>query len=168
LSRVATFYGWLSIEELAQRFRGTLVSDGLGVIPLRGFPKIHTVTRYLKALVRTEDPFYVLGTRHMDDPETERMAILISEHLCEHHRSERLKGLTERIICTKVSQPADVNVGVHVGPPGEKQESSTGSIVPVDHRTVWSQLLSFEIFSKYLLEVISLRLIERQPITVLG
>jgi hypothetical protein len=150
------------LRRLAQRFRWTLVSDGLGVIPLRGFPKIHTVTRYLKALVRTEDPFYVLGTRHMHDPETEGMAIFISEHLCEHHRSERLKGLTERVICTKVRQPADVNVGVHVGPPGEKQELSTGSIVPVDHRTVWSQLLSFEIFFEISTgRSFHLRLIER-------
>jgi hypothetical protein len=131
MSRAATSYGCCQLRRLVQRFQGTLVSDGLGIIPLRGLPEIHTVTRYLKALVRTEDPFHVLGTRHMHDPETERMAILISEHLCEHHCSERLKGLTERVICTKVRQPADVNVGVHVGPPGEKQESSTGSIVPV-------------------------------------
>ena len=51
---------------------------------------LHTVTRYLKALVRTEDPFYVLG--------------------------------------------------------------NTFCIIPTGSRTVRSQLLTFKIFSKHLME----------------
>ncbi|HSC56156.1 MAG TPA: hypothetical protein VLC51_03075 [Nitrospira sp.] len=83
------------------------ISQALGHDPLasgvrlRRFPKIHTVTRYLKALVRIEDPFYVLGTRHMHDPESERMAIFISQNLREHHRSKRDESLTKLVIGAK-------------------------------------------------------------------
>jgi hypothetical protein len=42
----------------------------LGVFRLCGFPEIHTRARYF-----IEDPLYVLGTSHVNDPEAERMAL---------------------------------------------------------------------------------------------
>jgi hypothetical protein len=47
----------------------------LGVFRLCGFPEIHTRARYFNALMLSEDPLYVLGTSHVNDPEAERMAL---------------------------------------------------------------------------------------------
>ena len=66
----------------------------LGVLPLCGFPEIHTRARYFKALVLIEDPLYVLGTGHVHDPEAERMAPLIPQNFRKHYRSKRGEGLT--------------------------------------------------------------------------
>jgi hypothetical protein len=41
------------------------------VLGSSGFPEIHTRARYFKALVLIEDPLYVLGASHVNDPETE-------------------------------------------------------------------------------------------------
>ena len=68
----------------------------LGVFRLCGFPEIHTRARYLKALMLIEDPLYVIGTSHVNDPEAERMATLIPENLGQHHCS-RDEGLTELV-----------------------------------------------------------------------
>ena len=74
----------------------------LGVFRLCGFPEIHTRARYFKALMLIEDPLYVLGTSHVNDPEAERMAPLIPENLGRHHCSKRDEGLTELVIGAKI------------------------------------------------------------------
>jgi hypothetical protein len=91
-----------------------------GVLWLCGLPEIHTRSRYLEALVVIEDTVYILGTGHVHDPEAERMAMFIPHHLGKHHRSKRDKGLTKRVIGAKVGQPADMDFGTHVYPPGKK------------------------------------------------
>jgi hypothetical protein len=47
-------------------------------------------------------PLYVLRTIHVNDPEAERMAPLISYNLRLYHRSKRNEGLTELIIDAKI------------------------------------------------------------------
>src|SRR5512141_1681095 len=97
------------------RLRGSPISPAkghsplsLGVLRLFGYPEIHTRARYFKTLVLIENPFYVLGTGHVHDPETERMAPLIPQDLREHHRSKRGEGLTKLVISAKIGQPADM------------------------------------------------------------
>jgi hypothetical protein len=70
--------------------------------------------------VLIEDPLHVFGTGHVHNTEAERMTPLIPQNSREHHRSKWDEGLTERIIGTKVGQPADVDMGIHVDPSGEK------------------------------------------------
>ena len=41
----------------------------LGLLRLCGFPEIHARTPYFKALIRIENPFCVLGTSPVNDPE---------------------------------------------------------------------------------------------------
>ena len=74
----------------------------VGVFRLGGFPEIHARARYFKALMLIEDPLHVLGTGHVHDPETERMAPLIPENLGQHHCSKRDEGLTELVIGAKI------------------------------------------------------------------
>jgi hypothetical protein len=88
----------------------------LGVFGLSRFPEIHTRARYFKTLLLIEDPLYVLGASHVNDPEAERMAPLIPQNLRKHHRSKRDEGLTERVISAKVGQPADMDFGAHGDP----------------------------------------------------
>jgi len=47
--------------------------------------------QYFKALVRIEDPLYVLCTGHMHNHQAERMATLIPQNLREYYRSKRVK-----------------------------------------------------------------------------
>ena len=70
--------------------------------------------QYFKALVRIEDPLYVLCTGHMHNPQAERMATLIPQNLREHYRSKRGEGLTELVIGAKVGQPADTDMSTHI------------------------------------------------------
>jgi hypothetical protein len=71
-------------------------------------------------LVVIEDTVDILRTRHVHDSEAERMAPLISQNLSQHHRSKRDKGLTKHVIGAKVGQPADMDFGTHIQPPGKK------------------------------------------------
>jgi hypothetical protein len=88
----------------------------LGVLRLGGFPDIPMRARYFIALVRVEDPLYVLGTGHMHNPRAERMATLIPQNLREHHPSNWGEGLKELGIGAKVGQPADTDMSTHVEP----------------------------------------------------
>jgi hypothetical protein len=74
----------------------------LGLLRLCRFPEIHSRSRYFKALMLIENPLYVLGTSHVNDPEAERMAQVISYNLRLHHRSKRDEGLAELVIGAKV------------------------------------------------------------------
>ena len=74
----------------------------LGFLRLFRFPEVHSRTRYFKALTLIENPLYVLGTSHVNDPEAERMAPLIPYNLRLHHRSKRDEGLTELVIGAKI------------------------------------------------------------------
>jgi hypothetical protein len=49
-----------------------------------------------------EDPRYVRGTSHVNDPKAERMTPLIHYNLRQHHRPKWGEGLTELIIGAKV------------------------------------------------------------------
>ena len=60
-------------------------------------------------LVVIEDTVDILRTRHVHNPEAERMAMFIPHHLCKHHRAKREKGLTKRVIGAKVGQSADMD-----------------------------------------------------------
>jgi hypothetical protein len=42
----------------------------LGLLRLCRFPEIHSRSRYFKVLIFIENPLYVLGTCHVNDPET--------------------------------------------------------------------------------------------------
>jgi len=80
-------------------------------------------------LVVIEDTVDILRTRHVHNPEAERMAMFIPHHLCKHHRAKREKGLTKRVIGAKVGQPADMDFGTHVHPLGRKIAFGTKSIM---------------------------------------
>jgi hypothetical protein len=71
--------------------------------------------------VLIEDALYILGTGHVHDPETERMATLIPQNLCTHHRSKRDEALTKLVIGAKIGQPADMDRVLMSNPLGEKQ-----------------------------------------------
>lgn len=75
-------------EETTPEYRQGLERRPALLFLLCGFPEIHTRARQFKALMLIEDPFYVLGTRHVYDPRAESMAALISHNLSDHHRSK--------------------------------------------------------------------------------
>jgi hypothetical protein len=66
--------------------------------------------------VLIEDPLYVLGASHVNDPEAERVTSLIPQNLRKHHRSKRDEGLTELVIGAKVGQSTDMDKGAHGDP----------------------------------------------------
>jgi len=84
------------------------------MLRLSWFPEIHTRARYVKPLVLIEDPLYVFGASHVNDPEAERVAPLIPQNLRKDHCSKRDEGLTERGIGPKIGQPADMDFSTHV------------------------------------------------------
>ena len=55
-------------------------TPALEVLRLCRFPKVHSRTRYFKALVFIENPLNVLDTSHVHNPEAERMAPLIPQN----------------------------------------------------------------------------------------
>jgi hypothetical protein len=77
------------------------------------------------------------------------MAMFIPHHLGKHHRSKREKGLTKRVIGAKVGQPADMDFGTHVYPPGKRKTFEYTHIMPAGSLSICSELLTFEKFLKY-------------------
>jgi hypothetical protein len=63
--------------------------------------------------VHIEDPLYIFGTRHVNDPEAERVATLIPDNLSQLHRSKRGESLPKLVIGAKIGQPADMDMGIH-------------------------------------------------------
>jgi hypothetical protein len=82
--------------------------------------------------MRIEDPVDIFSAGHMHDPDTERVAVIIPEHLRQDYRSKGNKGLPQLIVGTKERQSADMDVRIHITPPEQNQPHEQSTSTPAE------------------------------------